>query len=215
MIESSMDSVSLIFIGGKAPEKIPFDKSIFSSVIAADSGYDLALSYNFPVDRVVGDFDSTECKNELLRMGYIPANEDKDESDFELALIETKDSSYVLVGGGEGRIDHLISIVTVMEKRGYPIMWLTGEEVIVPFSGEFSFSVEIGTRISIFSLFHEVTLSSKGLKWELNNSVIGHKFMSLSNRTAEEEVSLVSSGISMLTLPLDNAPSICRSLGLS
>ena len=179
---------SLIIIGGKGPCGFDMPKREYSRIIAADSGLDTALSLGIRPDLVVGDFDSVSNKDLIQQFECIASPKDKDESDFELALMQI-DGPYDLIGGGEGRMDHLLSIFMLFEGYGLPRFWFTKEDVLVGVNSGISINLPIDSTISVFAL-EEALVESEGLLWELGGRRLDHRFMSLSNRNRSHEVRL-------------------------
>lgn len=181
-------SFSLIIVGGKAPESfyMPLDK--YAKIIAADSGFDTALSLGIEPDLIVGDFDSSINKAKIEEYEHIEAPMDKDESDMELALMNMN-GPYDLLGGGEGRLDHLVAIFALFHKYGVPRYWFTKQDVIIGVNSELVINLPINSTISIFPL-SSAKVQSEGLIWELGEKELSPSFMSLSNRNKTEKVSL-------------------------
>lgn len=189
-------SHNLIVVGGCAPDS--FDANMkYDRVICADSGYDTAKRFNLKVDIVVGDFDSTLFTDELLSFGYDAANRDKDESDTELALkLLNKGDTYDLIGGGEGRCDHFIAILSLLYRYPAPKVWYTNCETLYFVNGKFEIETRIGTVISIIPVEYDkkVFVNSDGLFWSLEDFEISASKISLSNRADKDKVKLISTG---------------------
>ena len=186
---------SLILIGGSGPDDLlGLDTSIYRSIIAADSGYDLAVKLGLTPDIVVGDLDSTRYSEVLRKSGMHVSSRDKDESDFELALMSLRDDEeYDLLGGGEGRIDHTLSIFSSFIKYRPPRIWKTRVDYMVSFR-ESDFHADIDTEVSFFPalLGQSPTVDTYGLVWNLSDDVLSPSFMSLSNRFEDEDISIRS-----------------------
>lgn len=95
-------------------------------LIAADSGLDLALALGVRVDLVVGDLDSastgalTRARDQGVTVNQFPR--DKDETDLALALDAARDSgatSVLVLGGGGGRLDHLLAGALLLGSPDY------------------------------------------------------------------------------------------------
>ena len=186
---------SLVLIGGKGPETLEGLKmDSYRSIIAADSGYDLAIKLGLEPDVVVGDLDSTMYGDILRGSGMHVSSVDKDESDFELALMSLEeDEEYDLLGGGEGRLDHTLSIFSSFIKYRPPRVWKTHVDYMVSFR-EADFTSEPGTEISIFParLGSVCKVDTYGLVWNLSDDNLSTSFMSLSNRFESERISIKS-----------------------
>ena len=177
---------SLIFIGGKGPEDISFlELDIYSKIICADSGYDKARAFDITPDVVIGDMDSTH------------------DSDFTLALKECE-GDYDLVGGGEGRLDHLISIFSTFKAFRPPKLWLTREDVIFS-SMHFKAKMARDYPISFFpaDLSSLARVSTKGLVWDLDEHEVSLSFISLSNRVKNGRVEIDSTIPLLIRFPMD------------
>ncbi len=167
----------IIFTGGEGPEKRFIENEIKAGdyIIAADSGLDRALLCGYSPDLVVGDLDSVKNKTFL---DDIPADcvkifpEDKDETDTEIALRimkEIKVDRVILAGGGGGRLDHLLGIVSIFDRSYYPDVWYTAMEKIVPVSSRDEFYGMLGKTVSLFPAGKEpCRIKSTGLKWNLD-----------------------------------------------
>ena len=146
-----------------------------SLIIAADSGFDAAILYNIEPDYVVGDMDSVTRKEELEaldseRIRTYPR--EKDETDTEIALsvaLECGSDYITLAGGGGGRIDHLLGILSLFDREKYPDEWYTGKERIVVVSESTELESMEGRRVSFFPVGGEpCTMVSEGLAWPLD-----------------------------------------------
>lgn len=175
---------TLIVTGGLAPDSFDYDIS-YDKAIAADSGYDTAKRLGIKIDEVVGDFDSTANRSELIALGYRPCSRDKDETDTELAIRKRLDGSYDLLGGGGGRIDHLFSILSLFRIYGLPRYWFTDSDVLMGFNGKGFVIGEIDDDISLLPLNDRALVKSSGLLWELGDKPLTATFISQSNRLKE------------------------------
>lgn len=100
------------------------DESAF--VVAADGGADTAIALGWRVDLAIGDFDSISAAGlaALERAGtrierHAPA---KDATDLELALdaaLAAEPERILVVGSGEGRLDHLLSSLELLASSRY------------------------------------------------------------------------------------------------
>ncbi|HEC61971.1 MAG TPA: thiamine diphosphokinase [bacterium] len=172
--------IGLLLVGGEGPGdrlvkdlKVELDAVDF--VIAADSGFDLAQRLKVEPDLLVGDLDSV---SRSVAFKNFPTeriksyNADKDETDTEIGLrifAEMGCRRVMLFGGGGGRLDHLLGIVSLFERDFYPYVWYTAREHVQLVEGTMAFGPWSGQTVSFFPLGNGVeVLLSKGLKWPLD-----------------------------------------------
>ncbi|MBR6808316.1 MAG: thiamine diphosphokinase [Clostridia bacterium] len=107
----------VIICGGKCKtDGVP--PSVFENayIIAADSGYDTAKKLNVTPQLLVGDMDSISsvpCGIDTYRV-----KAEKDDTDTMLAISIARSrgaDEIILVGGGGGRLDHLLSNIFMLE----------------------------------------------------------------------------------------------------
>ncbi len=188
-----MEARTLILTGGEGPSTRP--SFSYDRVIAADSGADLAFELGYRISEALGDFDSTDRRAELERMGFVACPRDKDYSDTELALMRVGTSPYDLFGGGGGRVDHLISLLGLFDTYPLPRIWVTKKDAMVSLEGERCFELPKGEDVSFFpATSKEAVISTEGLVWDMDRAVLSHSWISLSNRMAESRVHIVVDG---------------------
>lgn len=180
----------LLIIGGRGPNREVFAdcSNDIAIVVAADSGLQTALGLGVEPDLVVGDMDSLESLDLLERF---PAGRkllfptDKDETDTEIGLRilwERGCTEVVIVGGGGGRLDHLLAIASLFERDPAPQRWLTEKEDVRLVEGEAEYRGWKGSTVSLFPVGGEASgLSSDGLKWPLDGLVFRRGYPGVSN----------------------------------
>ena len=125
-----MARTAVIVIGGGPPDRrvrnhLPDD----ATVIAADSGFDHAVSLGLPVELLVGDLDSisAEGREQAISAGVTILRDrpDKDFTDTELgieaALARGADHIIVVTGGpdpGDSRLDHELGTLLALARPG-------------------------------------------------------------------------------------------------
>jgi thiamine pyrophosphokinase len=214
----------LAFIGGEGPESgycriLAQDVDI---IVAADLGLQMAEHAGIRPDWIVGDMDSLDS---LKRLEKYPAErglrfpKDKDYTDTEHALNllwEKGCTRVALIGGGGGRLDHLLAIRSLFEREKYPDRWVTRAEEVycldsssdsggANVSGdELNLDMPKGSMVSIFPLgdgYWEA--ESSGLRWPLNSLSWNRGSFGISNRTVKETFSIrVIRGRFMIIVPL-------------
>jgi len=181
----------VLLIGGLGPEREILIELIHPDdlVCAADSGLDMALSAGIRPDGIVGDMDSLSDRS-LLR--DFPSDsvkiypEDKDETDTDLGLLwlgERGCRDIIIIGGGEGRLDHTLALKALFGTATPPSAWYTAREKIRSLEGRHEITGSPGSAVSFVTAGSgpwEVT--SSGLQWELDNLEWTVDTISLSNR---------------------------------
>jgi thiamine pyrophosphokinase len=122
-----VDETVVVFAGGSAPRadsagSIPPE----ALIVAADSGAGHALALGLPVEIAIGDFDSIapEGLAALERAGTRVERHpvEKDVTDLELALdaaVALRPRRILVVGGAEGRLDHLLGELLLLGADAY------------------------------------------------------------------------------------------------
>ncbi|MCL2558489.1 MAG: thiamine diphosphokinase [Treponema sp.] len=175
--------LGIVFAGGEGPP--PGDVARICATrpealrVAADSGLLLARAAGIEPGWIVGDMDSL-AESELAREGGAeralrhPA--DKDLSDTELALallVEKGCEDAWIIGGGGGRLAHLLAIFGLFQRPGFPSRWITaGADARRLEAGEETReSVAPGSLVSVFPLASGPwRAESQGLKWPLRDA---------------------------------------------
>ncbi len=161
------------FIFGALPvEKMPVAPAEDDLVIAADKGYEVALSLGITPDIVVGDFDSLGKVPDAENL--IQLNVRKDDTDMEHAVgvaLEKGCDDLIVYGAVGGKLDHTLGNIAVAERvalAGGKILFCGDDSSFTVIHNSFcAFPARSGGRISVFSLkeiSHGVTI--KGLSYE-------------------------------------------------
>ncbi|MFP4114231.1 MAG: thiamine diphosphokinase [Spirochaetota bacterium] len=188
---------AIVITGGAAPafeHAKPWIREA-EIVIAADSGVETAIRYGVQPGLVVGDFDSISDEGVLERIPGSAVKRfpvAKDYTDTELALQaawEQGADDVVLIGGGGGRLDHLLAIVALFERDRHPSTWVSHESVVTVVRSESVFLGSAGDRISFVPLGCEpCVMRSEGLRWPLDGLTWSRGDIGISNEFAGEEV---------------------------
>jgi thiamine pyrophosphokinase len=213
----------IAFIGGEGPPAGSCGGLAKGAalVVAADSGLAAAEAAGIKPDWIVGDMDSLDDPRRLEKYPagrIIPYPADKDFTDTELALRllwERGCGETWLVGGGGGRMDHLLALRALFERDPAPDRWLTAAEDIrclredrgnplCPGMAPGEPALPPGSLVSVFPLGGGPwRLESRGLRWPLDDLVWDRGFYGISNVAPEGCFSLLARrGKFLVILPL-------------
>jgi thiamine pyrophosphokinase len=189
--------LGIIFTGGECPSSDVIRRELDGKdafIVAADCGLIAAENAGIRPALIVGDMDSL---GDNSRLGaYPPQNVkscdsvNKDYSDTELAFAEAvkKGCDEIwIIGGGGGRIDHLLAIRALFERDPFPFRWLTNSADIYCISARtqravLSRSLGKNAPVSVFPLGEGAwEAKSEGLKWKLEGLSWDRGFFGLSN----------------------------------
>lgn len=182
-------SVAIVVTGGLGPSRRPVEQWLGETdlVVAADSGYDLAISLGLQPDLVVGDFDSIQARltGETGSPLVVRYPRDKDETDTEIAVRTAHERGHdrvVLIGGGGGRLDHLIALLRLFERDPAPIAWYSHSAEVRLVLDRIEIHGKRGERISFFAVGAvKATMISTGLRWPLDGLAWGAADIGVSN----------------------------------
>ena len=175
-----MADTVVVVAGGSPPssralEAIPAG----APVVAADGGADHALALGLEVELAIGDFDSAtqEALEAARRAERHPV--DKDATDLELALraaLAWQPRRILVVGGIEGRLDHLLGELLVLgadELAGIQVDAVLGEALVHVIRGERVLSGSEGELISLFALSAPAMgIETEGLVYPLRGETL-------------------------------------------
>lgn len=188
----------VLLIGGAAPPLGQIKPLLESAtmIVAADSGFDLALAYGITPDLLVGDQDSMADPGRAERIlgndRIIRFDTAKDETDTEIGLRMLCDRGagpVAVIGGGGGRLDHLVGILSLFDRERRPKWWFTDRDEIVEISNREAFQGMKGALCSFFPVGNgPCVMHSEGLKWPLDGLTWNHGDVGISNIAIKDEV---------------------------
>jgi thiamine pyrophosphokinase len=169
---------AIVVTGGRGPQRSIVEPYLegASFICACDSGFDLALALDLDLDLVVGDMDSISDQSLLDSIPperILRFDQDKDETDTEIGIRVARErgaSDIIVVGGGGGRLDHLLGILSIFHRDPVVRMWLTDNDEVVQITNRYERRGLAGAVVSFFPLAGErCTMHSSGLKWPLDH----------------------------------------------
>ena len=123
---------AFIYVGGGIDasriDRFPSENDI---TIAADSGYSNAVKLKVKPDFAVGDFDSFDQKKIPADVERIEVPSEKDFTDTMLAVniaLEKGAREIIIIGGLDGRLDHTLSNMSLLERLGSQRIYATIED---------------------------------------------------------------------------------------
>jgi thiamine pyrophosphokinase len=170
-----MDTI-LIFAGGDLPEADLADELPSADlVVAADSGYDVALHLGFRVDVLVGDMDSIGAASIPDHVVVESHPADKDQTDLELSLelaVREDPSRVVVVGGTGGRFDHELSTSGLLGSERWAgveeIDWVSSRGKAHVVRRRRILHGDVGATVSLVPVGGVAAgITTSGLRWEL------------------------------------------------
>lgn len=201
----------LVITAGEAPDRSRVSEWISQAgrIAAADSGLLLAREWGVAPDVIVGDFDSLQ-QPELLSCYPHDAvkrySADKDETDTELAIRLLRESGCEdirIAGGGGGRLDHLLGIVSLFDRADPPRAWMSDRALTEIVTDQWRNCGDLGRTVSVFPAgVEECEMSSTGLKWPLDGLRWRRGSIGVSNVAVEDCVEItVSRGRLLVVIP--------------
>ncbi len=208
--------VAVIYVGGLGPSALPALPDDPVVRIAADGGLDLAMALGADVDVVVGDLDSVSpdalaaARDRGVEVRTSPV--DKDETDLELAIACAEaagSSQLVVIGGGGGRLDHLLGVLAALAGaalRGMDVVAHPGEDLVrfVTPGVRLELPVWPGQTVSLVPVGGPATgVRAAGLVWPLTDAVLDpFEAIGVSNRAEASVVTVeVADGVVAVILP--------------
>lgn len=169
---------SILCLNGRLPNKSWFAKQHGTPIITADGASNKLIDQDIIPNFIIGDLDSIEIKH-LTNQYNILHIADQNTTDFEKCLLEMEKQSLfpsLILGIGGGEIDHTIYNLNCFMRyaKKHQLTFLDIDEnkkmkYGIPVFDKHEFYAKIGTTISLMP-FPEATVSTTGLKWELNKS---------------------------------------------
>ena len=162
----------LVIVGGGAVD-VPLLQRLSAEgarLVGADSGGDAIMEAGLVPDAIIGDLDSIsdpEGWPEATRVFHIA---EQITTDFEKCLYSTRAPVTVALGMTGRRFDHTLSAISAATRfaRERRIILSDENDVALAMSGDFSFRIPVGERVSIYPLTPIDFVRSEGLRYPLD-----------------------------------------------
>ena len=186
---------AVIFTGGDAPHSRAFASvRAHSIVIAADSGWEHAVTSGITPHVLVGDMDSISplhlAEARAAGVEIIEHPSSKDDTDTELALAEAvrrgAEAITVIAGGGD-RPDHVFAMLHSLTAPTLGHVQIDGHLgasrfVVIRTDRPTSLPADPGDTVSLLPVGGDATVTATGLQWPLDHSVLhAHASRGVSN----------------------------------
>ena len=168
-------------------------------IVAVDGGLDSCINYSMVPNYFIGDMDSVSSSaKQYAKLNKIPSNfvAEQETTDFEKALMHVDAVGYVCFGFLDGRLDHSLAVLHVIQKQSQkrPILLLGSEDVVLTGPKDFRISLPVGERISIWPLGKVSFEYSTGLLYSLKNiEMVQGNLIGTSNSVSENSVQIILS----------------------
>lgn len=172
----------IILANGNSPKKslFPFlNKHGFEVLIAADGGANNARKLNLIPDYIIGDLDSITKENldYFSDKTIIKKFKRQDDTDVEKCLkfaIKNKFTECALLGVIGDRLDHSFGNLGIAKRFSefISIIIVTEMSILTVHTGNTIFDTHPGEIISIYGFDDKTKITSKGLKYPIDNEPI-------------------------------------------
>ncbi len=208
------DEMVVVVAGGGPPRpEAVLAVPLGARVIAADRGLEHARALGLDVNLAVGDFDSASADAvaaaQAAGTGIERHPVDKDATDLELALdaaLALAPAQILVLGGDEGRLDHLLSMLLVLGLPRYAEVQIDariGRARVHVIRGERVLEGIPGELISIFALHGRADVRTQGLSYALAGETLEPgSSLGVSNTFATEVARIVvERGVALAVRP--------------
>jgi len=170
--------LGIVFTGGMGPKREDVEEYLAKAqvIVAADSGLLLAEEMGVEPGIILGDMDSLPDRSLLERHKHAEIRvypTEKDDTDTELALkcLQSRGcTESILIGGGGGRLDHLLGIVSLFYRPDPPCRWFTHGEEVIYISDTLEIRGLKGRVVTFMPVSREeCRMKTEGLKWPLDS----------------------------------------------
>jgi len=162
----------MVLVGGGT---VDFDllRELYASgghLVGADGGADQIVEAGLRPELIIGDFDSLRNPHSWLGKTRLMQIGEQETTDFEKSLYSTRAPVTVALGMTGRRFDHTLAALDAVTKYAQKrkIVLVDEEDVALPLTRSFAFTVDPGERVSIHPLAPVTFWSSEGLKYPLD-----------------------------------------------
>lgn len=181
---------SILCLNGELPD-LSFFTTINLPIIAADGAANSLLALGISPMLITGDLDSVQP--DILKHHRFVHVPDQESNDYQKAMRYLKNNNLlpaIVLGINGGHLDHILNNINIFMETNCLLYSPPIKGFVIKKQSQAKFLVPVQTKISLMGI-PEVTISSKGLKWELNDTHLSFPGKtSCFNRTQSTEVIL-------------------------
>jgi thiamine pyrophosphokinase len=203
---------AFIFLGGGTSKKRFYSRHLAKTkapgdiIICADGGYSLASSLDIRPDLVIGDLDSVPEKEIIRGIEVIRYPQEKNFSDFELALnraIDLKADHVFVYGGLGGRSDHQIVNIVLLAHSPVPMVFVEEHALLFNVSEYWTITGKKGCTCTLLTLEPACRVTDmQGFRYNLKNEDLVPSSRGLSNVIENDEAHITVSEGSLIVIVL-------------
>lgn len=203
---------AFIFLGGGESTHRFYSRHIEKTkkpgdvVICADGGYRVASSLDIRPDLVIGDLDSVSEQDIQRGIEIIRYPQEKDFSDFELALdraIDSKAGHIFVYGGLGGRPDHQIVNIVLLAHSPVPMTFVEEHTLLFNVLKDWKIMGKKGCTCTLLTLWPACrVVDMHGFRYNLKNEDLIPSSRGLSNVIEEDEAYITVSQGSLIAIVL-------------
>jgi len=162
-----------------------------TKIICCDGAANKLIESGREPNIIIGDLDSLEAHHKAKYHKILVEVNNQDTNDLTKAInwcLAHKIEDIIILGATGEREDHSIANISLLSQfhKKLNVRIHTEYGVFIPISKSTSFKSEIGQQVSIFSLNPEVKISSKGLKYPLQNKRLRSWWMGTLNEAISQ-----------------------------
>lgn len=171
--------------------------------IAVDSGADILLEAGIAPLAVIGDLDSISAQSRAIFANKLCEIKEQSTTDFEKTLTRVSASALIALGFTGGRMDHILSVLSVMIRYpDKPVILADAHDAsfLAP-AGTTVFELSEGTRVSLMPVTTSL-VSLDGVMWPFSLTLMEMTgFTSPSNAALGGDVTIKTDAPVLVTLP--------------
>jgi len=164
------------------------------TIICTDGSADKLLAHGRTPDVIIGDMDSTKLRKDNFKGVWI-SSPNQNKTDLQKTLdwcIENNLNDVIVLGAMGKREDHSLGNLHVLAEfsQKLKIKFVTNHAVIYSFKGRRTFPSLKVQQISIVAIENVKSISTVGLKYELNNEPFPPSCNGISNKAISNEFTI-------------------------